>query len=144
MQISSDPHAWLRPPYAKLASDPAFARLAPAHQFRALCEAAAKLSPSKALQMREWNSATQISLLHWLASIVEEQPNPRRETALWRVSKNGRELRCVAVYLSSGIDLRLLDGDDFRRTQLVKDAPAVEELANGWRNALVERGWTLC
>ena len=76
--------------------------------------------------MREWNSTTQMALLTWLESCLEEQPTPQRENELWRVTKDGRELRCVAVYLATGIDLRLLEGDDFRRTQLLRDGPAVE------------------
>jgi hypothetical protein len=44
--------------------------------------------------------------------------------------------------LPSGIDVRLLEGEDFRRTQLCKIAPEVEKLSDGWLKALVEVGWT--
>jgi hypothetical protein len=47
----------------------------------------------------------------------------------------------MAVYLPNGIDLRLMEGVDFRRTQLQKDAPAIEAQADGWLRALQERGW---
>jgi hypothetical protein len=55
--------------------------------------------------------------------------------------KGERELRCVAVYVPIGIDMRLMEGEDFRRTQLVRDAPECEKLSHAWRAALVEWGW---
>jgi hypothetical protein len=48
-----------------------------------------------------------------------------------------RELRCVVVYLPSGIDVRSFEGSDFRRTQLVRDA--IE--AQPWKRKLLERDW---
>jgi hypothetical protein len=38
--------------------------------------------------------------------------------------------------------MRLFEGDHFRRTQLVRDAPEVEALSDKWQKALRERGWT--
>jgi hypothetical protein len=55
---------------------------------------------------------------------VYDRPG-ERELELWRVAKDSRELRCIVVYMPNGIDLRLMAGEDFRRTQLLKDAPAV-------------------
>jgi hypothetical protein len=138
---SSDPHAWLRPIYARLAQHPAYRLFAPSHQFEQLVAAAAADSAAKAANMRDWSPAAQHDLLLRLASMVE-QKSDAREVELWRVRKNDRELRCVAHYLPSGIDVRLLEGDDFRRTQLTRDAPETEKLANTWRQALGERGWT--
>ena len=63
------------------------------------------------------------------------------EVELWRVRKDKRELRCVAIYLPTGIDLRLMDGEDFRRMELLRDGPAVEKRAEEWRNKLQEKGW---
>jgi hypothetical protein len=63
-------------------------------------------------------------------------------TELWRVTKGNRQLRCVAQYLASGIDLRVLEGDGFRRTHLCRDAPEADALSEKWRQALLERGWT--
>jgi hypothetical protein len=141
LTVTSDPNAWLYPLYARLRADAGFALLAPAHQFVALCEAATELSPSKATQMREWNSVTQTALLDWLNDVFGQHATRTREVDLWRAHKDERELRCVAVYLPTGIDLRLLEGEDFQRTQLIKDAPAVEVRADEWRKALVKRGW---
>jgi hypothetical protein len=64
------------------------------------------------------------------------------EVELWRVAKDGRELRCVAVYMTTGIDLRLMEGEDFRRTQLLRDGPAVEALAEQWQAKLRVAGWS--
>jgi hypothetical protein len=64
------------------------------------------------------------------------------EIELWRVVKDGRELRCIALYLPTGIDLRLIEGEDFRRTQLLKDGPSVEAKAEEWRMKLREKGWS--
>lgn len=36
----------------------------------------------------------------------------------------------------------LFEGDDFRRTQLVRDSVEVEVLSEKWQKALLERGWT--
>ena len=33
--------------------------------------------------------------------------------------------------MTTGIDLRLMEGEDFRRTQLLKDGPAVEVRGGG-------------
>jgi hypothetical protein len=95
--ITSDPHAWLRPLYAQLRRNPAFALLSPAHQFEALAKSAAEESPSKAALMREFNVTTQKALLGWLASVYQQQPEPMREVELWRLQKGQRELQCVAV-----------------------------------------------
>jgi hypothetical protein len=45
-------------------------------------------------------------------------------------------------YLPTGIDLRLMEGEEFRRTQLLRDGPAVQELAEEWREKLLAAGWT--
>jgi hypothetical protein len=42
-------------------------------------------------------------------------------------------MRCIALYLPTGIDLRLMQRDEFRRTQLLRDGPALQELADEWR-----------
>ena len=60
---------------------------------------------------------------------------------MWAVSKDTRTLRCVARYLPIGIDLRLMQGEDFRRTEVHRDADAATAGAAEWRAALVENGW---
>lgn len=65
-----------------------------------------------------------------------------REVELWRVRKEEWELRCVAVYLPSGIDVRLMEGDDFRRTRHVRDAIECTALSDQWKQKLTAVGWT--
>jgi hypothetical protein len=55
------------------------------------------------------------------------------------VRKGERELRCVAVYLPNGIDVKLFEGEDFRRTLLVRDSFAVAGLSHEWKQALMTR-----
>jgi hypothetical protein len=138
--LTSDPHAWLRPFFARLQTHPAFRHFAPAHQFAQLVEAVAVDHPAQAAQMREWSPGAQHALLLHLASSISQTP-PHVTSELWTVTKGARTLRCVAQYLSSGIDVRLLEGDGFRRTQLCRDAPEADTLAKQWRAALIEQGW---
>jgi hypothetical protein len=114
--------------------------LSPSHQFDRLVQAVEREHPSKAATMREWSLAAQHALLDHLASMIDQkaQADP---VELWRVRKGERELRCVVHDLPSGIDVRLLEGVDFRRTQLCKIAPEVEKLSAEWLTALVEVDW---
>ena len=116
--------------------------LAPSHQWEALVRAAATESPTKSAEMRGWSVAAQVGLLKWLGDVLQEHPNPVNEIELWRVRKDDRALRCLAVYLQTGIDLRLMEGADFRRTQLVRDAIKSAALSDAWKRKLLAVGWT--
>ena len=96
--------------------------------------------PAEAARMRQWTTTAQHMLLLHLASRLEQKAGAE-SVELWSVKKGERQLHCVAHYLPSGIDLRLMEGTDFRRTQLVRDAPAVNALAENWKIALEARGW---
>ena len=111
--ISVDPYAWLKPIYAQLRANPAFSCLAPVSQFLELCRAATEQSPRKAEAMREWHPAARSALLKHLSDSLDERPHPSRDIELWRVRKGARTLRCVAVYLSIGVDLRLMEAEGF-------------------------------
>ena len=141
-RVSVDPYAWLKPIYAQLRANPAFARLAPVSQFLELCRAATDHSPPKAEAMREWHPAAKSALLKHLSNSLDEQPHPSRDIELWRVRKGARTLRCVAVYLSIGVDLRLMEAGDFRRTELIKLPEHVEARASEWKTALLEKAWS--
>jgi hypothetical protein len=140
MILSSDPHAWLRPYFATLKADPAFNMLAMPLRFAALCELVAVEHPERAQWMKEWSPAAQSGTLKWLDSVTKEKPVVT-ELELWTVTKGTRTLRCVARYLPIGIDLRLMEGDDFQRTEVHKDGDLAEIKATGWRQVLEERGW---
>jgi hypothetical protein len=132
--LSSDPHAWLRPLYARLCSDRRFGLLSPAHQFEALAKAVDEESPVRAAAMREWGPDAQAAMLKWLNDVLQEEPSPTNQIELWRVAKGSRELRCMAHYLPTGIDVRLMENDGFRRTQLCRDAAEVDVLVSKWRS----------
>ena len=69
--------------------------------------------------MREWSPAAKQGILGWLESVTKEKPEAAtREVELWRVTKDTRELRCIVRYMPSGLDLRLMQGDEFRSTEL--------------------------
>jgi hypothetical protein len=140
VDLTSDPHAWLRPYYVALKNDGVFWMLAMPQRFEALCCAVEGEHPSRAASMREWSPAVKEGILGWLESVTKEKASVE-EVELWRVTKDTRELRCVARYLPAGLDLRVMQGDDFRRTELHKDAPSVQARAEEWRSALLERGW---
>jgi hypothetical protein len=140
MLLSSDPHAWLRRFYVILKAEPAFNTLAIPLRFVALCELVGIDHPERATWMKEWSPAAQEGTLKWLENGTQEKLAVT-ELELWTVTKGARTLRCVARYLPSGIDLQLLDGDDFRRTELHKDADLAEIRSMDWKQALEERGW---
>jgi hypothetical protein len=131
---------WLRPYYAELALRTGFANLSTAHQLRALVERVSPDHPVKAAELRDSNAAAARALLDWLAKATGQKPTARK-VALWRVCKGQRELRCVAVYLSTGIDLRLMEGDDFRRTRLCSDRATLTAGAEDWLRKLAQHGW---
>jgi hypothetical protein len=134
VDLTSDPHAWLGPYYIALKADGG-QKLAVPLQFEALCCAVEDEYPSRAALMREWSPAAKEGILKWLDSVTPQKPAVR-EVELWRVTKDVRELRCVVRYMPSGLDLRLMLGDEFRTTELHKDAPSVQARAEEWRAAL--------
>ena len=83
-----------------------------------------------------------MALVRHLASLESLGSGPASRE-LWRAEKSGRHLVCRAVYLPHGIDLRLLEDDDIRRTVLLKDGPSAEATARAWRDALLGRDCTV-
>jgi len=141
MLVSSDPHAWLRPIYRQLAADRSFALISAETQFTLLVEAATAQSEHRAAQLREFNHTTRVALLGHLAKLEQQRPGPR-QVEMWTAQKGARTLSCVALYLAHGVDVRLLEGEELRRTQLVKDRPRAEALADEWRGAATRLGWS--
>jgi hypothetical protein len=141
--ISSDPGAWMRPYYAEIAEQRGFEFLSLSLRFALLVARVAQDHPAEAVKVRKrgHSPAAQEAILGWLADVTAQKPAVR-EIELWRVQKGPRELRCVTVYLPAGIDLRLFEGEDFRRTELLRDAPSVRFRASEWREMLGRRGWS--
>ena len=139
--LSSDPNAWMRPYWADLhRQSPFFRNLAPELQAIALAEAVEADHATKAAEIREWNPATRRAMLAGLDQGLRER-HAAKETALWRVRKGERELQCLAVYLITGIDLRLLERGEIRRTELFAWAHVLTARARTWRQALERSGW---
>lgn len=138
--VSSDPHAFLRPIYRRLAADRSFHLLAEQLQFDRLIEAATEVSERHAAVMREYNVATRSAILRHLAKAESLRPGAE-QVELWTLKKGDRVLRCAAVYLPAGVDVRVFENDEMRRTQLVKDGPAAEALAEEWRTKACAVGW---
>jgi hypothetical protein len=134
--------AWLRPYYMDLAQRNVFANLSPSHQFHALIDRIAGDHPDRAAKLAGATAAAARAILDRLAALTGTRGS-MREVALWTVRKGSRELRCVAIYQPNGIDLRLLEGADFRRTALYADPAALTPGAAEWLRRLVQRGWVM-
>lgn len=139
--VSSDPHAFLRPIYRRLAGERAFHLLAEPLQFDRLVEAAAEVSERHAALMREYTPAAKAAILRHLAK-AESLRRGEKQVELWRLRKGERELICVAVYLPHGVDVRALEGGDLRKTELVSDGPHAEALAEEWSRKARATGWS--
>lgn len=70
MALTSDPHAWLRPLWRRLHSDPAFARLAPESQFDALVREAREVSEKAAAQLAQCDPVTVRAMLGHLKRLA--------------------------------------------------------------------------
>jgi hypothetical protein len=110
-------------------------------QASALADAVQADYPAKAAEIRDWNHATAVAMLTWLDTVTRTRPR-HRETELWRMRKGARECRCVAVYLPTGIDLRLFVGDEMERTRLMPDKYFAERLSAEWASQLRDAKWS--
>jgi hypothetical protein len=137
--LTSDPHNWLKPFYMILKADSGFNMLALPLRFAALCDVVALDHPERASWMRQWSQSAQEGTLKWLQSATKDKPTVT-ELELWTVATGTRKLRCVARYLPIGIDRRLIEGDDFRCTELHRDADLAEVRSMGWKQAPEDAG----
>ena len=140
LDVSNNPHAWLLPYWSDVNRQSFFARLAPELQAGALAAALEADYPAKAQEIREWNMATRRAMLAVLDMALAARP-ATREIELWRVAKEQRDVRCVAVYLPAGVDLRLLEDGEMTRTELFTDGLTLQSRSREWRAALVRTGW---
>jgi hypothetical protein len=63
------------------------------------------------------------------------------DVELWRLRKGDRELRCMAYHVPTGVNLRLIEGEESRRTEFFEEGPQSEQCAQLWRRKLTDRGW---
>ncbi len=134
--VSSDPNAWLRAFWKRLHEEqPFFPNLAPELQAEALANLVAEDHPAKATEIREWNATTRRAFIARLDQALREK-KADRQVELWRMRKDEREVLWVAVYTVVGLDLRLLEAGEMRRTQLCRDDPTPRGTARQWHEAL--------
>ena len=138
---SSDPVTWLRPFWADLNRQPFFANLAPELQVEQLATAVEQNYPAEAAEIRAWSPVAARTMLASLAQALLNR-RPARSTDLWSMKKGASEARCVAVYTTIGVDLRLLQDGEMLWAELRRDGPSVLERAQEWRQLLAAAGWT--
>jgi hypothetical protein len=139
--VSSDPNAWLRSYGQRLQRQQSFfANLAPELQANALAEALEEDHPARAAAIREWNATTRRAMIAVLDQALKAE-HTARQTELWRMRKGEREVRCVAVYTSVGVDLRLLEGEEMLRTVLFRESFTLRAGTDQWRKAMLATGW---
>jgi len=93
--------------------------------------------------MPEYNPTTVRALLRHLDANLDTQAALGVPVRLWTAIKQGRQLTCDAFHLPVGIDLRLMEGDEFRRTHLSRTADEAQARAAQWRAGLVKVGWSI-
>jgi hypothetical protein len=140
VDVSSNPHAWLSPFWAALKHQPFFDRLALELQAEQLAAALEADYPTEAHEIRDWNATTRRAMLAVLEEGVRAG-KASKEVELWRMQKGARQVTCVAVYVATGVDLRLLPAGEMLRTELFRDAPHLQARARQWRELLVKSGW---
>lgn len=136
-----DVEALLLPHWATLKRRTFFDRLAPELQANALADALEASHPAEAREVREWTPPTRRTVLARLDSGLRAGPS-RPQRVLWVAQKGERrEVRCVAVVMPFGTELRLMEGADLLRSELLREPYLVDVTAGEWREALVAAGW---
>lgn len=136
-----DVEALLLPHWATLKRRTFFDRLAPELQAKALAEALEASHPAEAREVREWTPPTRRTVLARLDNGLRDGP-ARPQRVLWTAHKGERrEVRCVAVSMPFGTELRLMERGDLLRSELLREVYLVELKAEEWRLALVGAGW---
>jgi hypothetical protein len=118
------------PYWRELAADSGFPPLAPEDQFKLLVFRVAQDNATEAAKLEATSGFAAHKLLRHLAARAAV-PGAGPVDVLWQVQKGGRTLRCEALLLPHGIDLRLVEAGNFRRTQLVRDGASVSRRVNG-------------
>jgi hypothetical protein len=131
----------LEPFSRELTSAGAFSQLSQQHQVVTLADAVTIEHPTLAVALRTLTPVEQSALLARLTRGLRARPSAEAKE-LRILTRNGRSVRCVAICVGTGIDLRLLDGDDFARTQLCADIGRAQVKADEWWRQLQSAGWS--
>jgi hypothetical protein len=65
---------------------------------------------------------------------------PRELDTLWSLTKRGKIVRCVLWSHWAGWELKI-DGADILLTQVVRSDREIEQVAAGWLDAMLAKGW---
>ena len=66
---------------------------------------------------------------------------PRELQTVWTLTKRGKVARLVLLTHQLGWELRI-DSGHLLMTQVCRSDREIEEVAAGWRDAMVAKGWT--
>ena len=77
---------------------------------------------TRATELRDSDATTGSAILGWLHDVTSQKP-AAKEVELFRVQKGDRELRGIAVYLPTGIDLRLMERRRVQVDAVVRGCP---------------------
>lgn len=59
----------------------------------------------------------------------------------WTLRKGARTLRCEMRHHLLGRELALYEGDELRRSQVVRDVDEMLAMVHAWREAAEAKGW---
>jgi hypothetical protein len=62
---------------------------------------------------------------------------------LWVMNKRGIRQRCAVLSHPLGWELRITNGANLVRSQVVKEQPAVFDLADDWKHEYTKCGWVV-
>ena len=140
--IISDDEALLRRYWENLLrQSPDMPNLAPDLQAKALADAMEAEHPKKAAIVRDWNPIRRGAKLAMLMTAPRKEPLDAFKE-LWRLRSGDREVRCIAVYVSNGVDLRLVQGGVKLRAELFVDVPLLRVRSKQWRESFEAEGWS--
>lgn len=117
-----------------LRRSPDLPNLAPELQAEALADAMEAEHPKKAAIIRDWNPFRRGAKLAMLMTAPCNEPLDAFKE-LWRLRSSDREVRCIAMYVSNGVDLRLLRGGVKLRAELFVDVPLLGIRSKQWRES---------
>ena len=138
--IISDDEALLRRYWDDLLrQSPDLPNLAPELQAKALADAMEADYPKKAATIRDWNPFRRAAKLAMLTTAPRDEPLDAFKE-LWRLRSGDRQVRCIAVYVSNGVDLRLLQGGVKLRAELFVDVPLLRIRSKQWRESFEAEG----
>jgi hypothetical protein len=77
-----------------------------------------------------------------VVKIPEYYERPQRVFGVWTLRKNKRKATCELWTHPIGGEIRVETAEEFVRSEAGRDGLTLIELANEWRQAFIEKGWT--